>query len=123
MLVDLKRDALLRLKSAAGHLESVQRMVERDLYCVDVMKQVAAVQGALEGIQLILLRNHLATCVSDAVRRGMGDEIIDELLGALRYEKSLVNGRGGPASLDDPTPARAPVCSCHAVGADASGRP
>lgn len=121
MLVDLKRDALLRLKSAAGHLESVQRMVERDVYCVDLMKQVAAVQGALEGIQLILLRNHLATCVSDAVRRGMGDEIIDELLGALRYEKSLINGRGGPASLDDPTPARAPVCACHATGADASG--
>lgn len=115
MLPDLKRDAIQRLKSATGHLESVQRMVEQDVYCVDLMKQVAAVQGALEGVQLILLRNHLSTCVSDAVRRGMGDEIIDELLGALRYEKSLVNGRGGPASEQALSSTQVPVCTCHAM--------
>jgi DNA-binding FrmR family transcriptional regulator len=114
MLPDLKRDTLQRLRSAVGHLESVERMVAQDVYCVDLMKQVAAVQGALEGIQLILLRNHLSTCVSDAIRRGMGSEIIDELLGALRYEKSLVNGHGGPASLERPAVAHGPVCSCHA---------
>ncbi|MCL6595699.1 MAG: metal-sensitive transcriptional regulator [Firmicutes bacterium] len=114
MLPDLKRETLLRLRSAVGHLESVERMVEQDVYCVDLMKQVAAVQGALEGIQLILLRNHLSTCVSDAIRRGMGKEIIDELLGALRYEKSLVNGHGGPASLDKPAATGGPLCTCHA---------
>jgi len=113
MLPDLKRDTLLRLKSAGGHLESVRRMVEDDVYCVDLMKQVAAVQGALEGVQLVLLRNHLSTCVSDAVQRGMGGEVIDELLGALRYEKSLVNGRGGPATAAQEGASR-PVCTCHA---------
>lgn len=112
MLPDLKRDALMRLRSAAGHLESVERMVERDVYCIDLMKQVRAVQGALEGVQQVLLRNHLSTCVSDAVRRGMGDEIIDELLGALRYERSLVNGHGGPASIEAAV-ARPHACTCH----------
>lgn len=119
MLPDLKRDAQLRLKSAAGHLESVRRMVDEDVYCVDLMKQVAAVQGALEGVQHILLRNHLSTCVADAVRRGMGEEIIDELLGALRYEKSLVNGHGGPATgAETGTAIQGPVCSCHAAGTE-----
>lgn len=117
MIADLKREALMRLKSAAGHLESVRRMVEEDVYCVDLMKQVSAVQGALEGVQLVLLRNHLSTCVSDAVRTGMGEAIIDELLGALRYEKSLVNGHGGPAAaIDGATPA-ARVCMCHSPDA------
>lgn len=113
MLPDLKRDALLRLKSAAGHIESVRRMVESDVYCVDLMKQVAAVQGALEGVQLVLLKNHLSTCVSDAVRQGMGEGIIDELLGALRYEKSLLNGRGGPASAPPSGEGETHFCSCH----------
>jgi DNA-binding FrmR family transcriptional regulator len=121
MLPELRRDALLRLKSAAGHLESVQRMVAEDVYCVDIMKQVAAVQGALEGVQRVLLRNHLSTCVADAVRRGMGDAVIDELLGALAYEKSLVNGRGGPGTLGTGG-SSAPVCACHATGPSGEGR-
>ena len=113
MIPELKAELLLRLKSATGHLDSVRRMAENDTYCVDVMKQVAAVQGSLEAVQLILLRNHLSTCVSDAVRRGMGQEIIDELLGALRYEKSLINGHGGPASETAPKAGTSPVCSCN----------
>ncbi len=113
MLPDLKRDALLRLKSAAGHLDSVQRMVADDVYCVDIMKQVAAVQGALEGVQRVLLRNHLSTCVADAMGRGMGEEIIDELLGALAYERSLLNGHGGPASAGSGPRGSGPVCACH----------
>jgi DNA-binding FrmR family transcriptional regulator len=109
---DLKREAQLRLRSAAGHLESVRRMVDADVYCVDLMKQVAAVQGALEGVQHVLLRSHLSTCVADAVRRGMGEELIDELLGALRYDKSLVNGHGGPASLPEAGPGAAAPAAC-----------
>jgi CsoR family transcriptional regulator, copper-sensing transcriptional repressor len=118
VLPDLKRDALLRLKSAAGHLDSVQRMVADDVYCVDLMKQLSAVQGALEGVQKVLLRNHLATCVSDAVRRGMGDQVIDELLGALAYEPSLLNGHGGPGSVGVGVRSE-PVCTCHARASDA----
>lgn len=44
-------------------------------------------------MQQIFLRNHLSTCVSDAIQHGMGDEIIDELMGALKYNKSLTDGR------------------------------
>ena len=94
MLPRYKKDAALRLKVAAGHLEAVRRMVEHDAYCVDLMKQLSAVQATLEGVQQIFLRNHLSTCVSDAIQHGMGDEIIEELMEALKYNKSLTDGRG-----------------------------
>jgi DNA-binding FrmR family transcriptional regulator len=94
MLPQYKKEAALRLKVAAGHLEGVRRMVDNDEYCVDLMKQLAAVQGTLEGVQRILLRNHLSSCVATAIQNGMGEQIIEELMGALKYDKSLIDGRG-----------------------------
>jgi len=100
MKPEYKKEAALRLKVAAGHLESVRRMVDDETYCVDLMKQLSAVQSSLEKVQQIFLRNHLSTCVSDAIKDGMGEEIIDELMGALKFNKSLTDGRNGVA-LDD----------------------
>ena len=94
MLPQYKKEAALRLKVAAGHLEGVRRMVDNDEYCVDLMKQLAAVQGTLGRVQQILLRNHLSSCVSTAIKEGMGEQIIDELMGALKYDRSLIDGRG-----------------------------
>jgi CsoR family transcriptional regulator, copper-sensing transcriptional repressor len=106
MKPEYKREAALRLKVAAGHLESVRRMVDHDAYCVDLMKQLSAVQASLERVQQIFLRNHLSTCVSEAIREGMGEELIDELMGALKFNKSLTDGRHG-VPLDDTLPALA----------------
>ena len=105
MLPEYKKEAALRLKVAAGHLEGVRRMVEEDAYCVDLMKQLAAVQGTLERVQQIFLRNHLSSCVSIAIKNGMGEAIIDELMGALKYDTSLIDGRGAAAADVPPAPA------------------
>ena len=102
MLPEYKKEAELRLKVAAGHLEGVRRMVEQDAYCIDLMKQLSAVQGTLQRVQEAFLRNHLSSCVSDAIKNGMGDAVIDELMAALKYDTSLIDGRGGPG----PDPAR-----------------
>jgi DNA-binding FrmR family transcriptional regulator len=104
MLPEYKKEASLRLKVAAGHLEGVRRMVEQDVYCVDLMKQLAAVQGTLERVQQIFLRNHLSSCVSTAIKDGMGEAIIDELMGALKYDTSLIDGRGAVGVELLPTP-------------------
>jgi DNA-binding FrmR family transcriptional regulator len=124
MLPQYKKEAALRLKVAAGHLEGVRRMVDNDEYCVDLMKQLAAVQGTLEGVQRILLRNHLSSCVADAIAKGMGEQIIDELMGALKYDKSLIDGRGSLA-LDEVLGPDAPRQETndgdHAHAADAAG--
>jgi len=88
---------LNRLKTARGHLDAVVRMVEDEAYCPDVMKQLSAVQGSLERANRIVLRNHLETCVAAAMAAGRTDEIVDELMEALRYDKIAM----GPSAVPD----------------------
>ncbi len=63
-----KQDLNNRLKSVEGHIRGIQRMVDEDAYCMDVLKQVKAVQQALERVSAITLENHLNTCVVTAIR-------------------------------------------------------
>jgi DNA-binding FrmR family transcriptional regulator len=63
-----KLDMLARLKSAEGHLRGIQRMVEEDVYCVDIIKQTLAVQRAIDKVNALILENHLNTCVTTAIR-------------------------------------------------------
>lgn len=82
-----QRAVLNRLKTSRGHLDAVIRMVEQDGYCPDLMKQLSAVQGSLERASRVVLRNHLETCVAAAMAAGRGEEILDELMEALRYDR------------------------------------
>ena len=96
---DVHEKAVLnRLKTARGHLDAVIRMVEDDTYCPDLMKQLSAVQGSLERASRIVLRNHLETCVAAAMVAGRTDEIVEELMEALRYDRT-VTGPGPALSL------------------------
>src|SRR5215472_16345851 len=88
-----KREALLRLKTVRGHIDGVIGMVEDEVYCPDLMKQVAALQASLEKVNRVLLRNHLETCVSEAIRTGQGQEKITELMEALPYISGLTDLR------------------------------
>ena len=65
---DIKRNLSNRLKSVEGHIRGIERMVEDDAYCMDILKQVKAVQQALERVSAITLENHLNTCVATAIR-------------------------------------------------------
>jgi CsoR family transcriptional regulator, copper-sensing transcriptional repressor len=84
-----KHAALNRLKTVRGHLDGIIRMLEGDAYCVDVMKQISAVQSALERTNRVMLHNHLETCFSEAVLRGRGEAAIDELVTALKFSEAL----------------------------------
>jgi len=57
-----------RLRSVAGHVRGVERMVEDGTYCVDVMRQVLAVQRALDRVNAMVLEDHLEHCASTAIR-------------------------------------------------------
>lgn len=63
-----KKDVLNRLKSVEGHIRGIQRMVDEDAYCMEILKQVKAVQQALERVSALTLENHLNTCVVTAIR-------------------------------------------------------
>ena len=82
-----REDALLRLKSVRGHLEGVLRMLgDEDVYCVDVLKQIKAVQGGLGKISDKVLRSHVRDHVVTASERGDTEAIVDELMEALKYQ-------------------------------------
>ncbi|MFN7037509.1 MAG: metal-sensitive transcriptional regulator [Bellilinea sp.] len=61
-------NVLNRLKTAEGHLRGIQRMVEEDAYCIDIIRQIQAVQSALNKVSSMLLENHLNSCLITAVR-------------------------------------------------------
>ena len=92
-----KRDVANRLKSVEGHIRGIQRMVEEDAYCMDILKQVKAVQQALERVSALTLENHLHTCVTTALRSDNAveqerviDEIMDVLQGLNRDHQTTV---------------------------------
>ena len=84
-----KQGALNRLKTVRGHLDAVISMVDEERYCPEVMKQVSALQSSLEKVNRILLQNHIETCVPEAVADGRAEEIVDELMEALRYTSAV----------------------------------
>jgi CsoR family transcriptional regulator, copper-sensing transcriptional repressor len=67
-----------RLRRIEGQVRGLQRMVDEDRYCIDVLEQVSAATGALQSVALQLLNDHLAHCVADAVKNG-GDEATAKL--------------------------------------------
>jgi DNA-binding FrmR family transcriptional regulator len=66
--MDGREEVLNRTRNVIGHLEGVAKMIERDAYCVDVIRQMQAVQASLNKISALVLENHLHSCVTTAVR-------------------------------------------------------
>lgn len=69
-----------RLKRVEGQVRGLQKMIEEDRYCVDVLVQMSAINAALKKVGYSLMERHTKTCVSDAVRQGEGEEQIQELM-------------------------------------------
>jgi DNA-binding FrmR family transcriptional regulator len=78
-----------RLRRIEGQVRGILRMVEEDRYCIDVLTQVSAVRAALESVALLLLSDHVDSCLADAIRGGDGEEKVRELTAAIeRFVKS-----------------------------------
>ena len=81
-----REDTRRRLLSIKGHVEGILRMLDDDtVYCVDALKQIKAVTGALDKVGALVLRSHLRDHVVTAQQRGDVDEIVDELMEVLKY--------------------------------------
>ena len=68
MAEEYRRGIINRLKSIEGHVRGVQRMVDEDAYCIDILNQNLAVQRALEKVNSLILERHLQTCVTTAIK-------------------------------------------------------
>ena len=75
MIQIYKKNLLHRLKIAKGHLDKVIEMVEKEVYCLDIIQQTRAVESALKKVDQMLLENHLKTCVREAI---VTDKNVDE---------------------------------------------
>jgi CsoR family transcriptional regulator, copper-sensing transcriptional repressor len=82
----IKASNLRRLRRIEGQVRGLQRMVEGDRYCADILTQVSSTQEALRAVARALMRNHLAHCAAHAIRTGSTEErqtMYDELLGMI----------------------------------------
>jgi DNA-binding FrmR family transcriptional regulator len=78
-----KDDYLARLRKIEGQVRGLQRMVDDDRYCIDILTQLSSVTAALQAVAIGLVDEHLRTCVLDAASNGSRDEKLAEAMGAV----------------------------------------
>jgi len=80
-----EKDVLInRIRRIEGQARGIERMIEDDRYCIEIVQQLTALSSAADEIALIVLQNHIEGCVTDAIRGQKGEESIQELMRALR---------------------------------------
>lgn len=83
----IKKKALRRLKILEGQVRGLQRMVEEEKYCIDILTQTSAVKEALSGIEDLILENHLSTHVIEQVKAGKGTQPTKEIMEIYKLAK------------------------------------
>lgn len=84
-----KADVINRLKTARGHIDHVLTMVEGDAYVLDLLRQVAAVRGALDATTRVALQHYFERVFANAVRAGDIEPAVDELMSALAFLRQI----------------------------------
>ena len=72
-----------RLRRIEGQVRGIQRMVEEDQYCIDILTQVNSAASALKSVGMGLLDDHVRHCITESIEQGTGAEKVEELIGAL----------------------------------------
>ncbi|MGZ5212297.1 MAG: metal-sensitive transcriptional regulator [Actinomycetota bacterium] len=78
-----KKDLQDRLRRIEGQVRGLQRMVEEDTYCIDILTQLNSVNAALKAVGMGLLDAHVRHCVRESIEQGQGDEKVEELMAAV----------------------------------------
>ena len=84
---DIKQKAVRRLKIIEGQIRGLQKMVEDDNYCIDIITQASAVKEALSGVEDLLLENHLSTHVVEQIKSGEEAHATDEILKVYKLKR------------------------------------
>ncbi|GAW92691.1 metal-sensitive transcriptional regulator [Calderihabitans maritimus] len=78
-----KEELLKRLRKIEGQVKGIQRMIEEDKYCVDILIQIAAVRAAINKVGTIIFEHHTRGCLKSAIQNNNLDEMIEELINVL----------------------------------------
>jgi len=81
---NVKKPMVSRLKRIEGQVRGIQKMIEEDRYCVDILIQINAVNAALKQVGFSILENHASHCVLHAVESGEGEESVKELIDVVK---------------------------------------
>lgn len=87
-----KGKVIKRLKSIEGHIRGIQKMVEEDKYCIDIIRQTLAVKSAVDKLNALLLKGHLEGCVTKAItsnKQTDREKVIKELLEIFETEGKI----------------------------------
>ena len=79
-----KPSILTRIRRIKGQAEGVERMIEEERYCIDIVQQLTALASAAKELSLIILQSHIEGCVADAIKEEHGEYYINELIKTLR---------------------------------------
>ena len=88
-----KKDLLDRLRRIEGQVRGLQRMVDEDQYCIDILTQVNSASAALRAVGMGLLDDHARHCVKESIQTGSADEKIEELMVAVARFAGEVSSR------------------------------
>lgn len=89
MKQEAKKKALRRLRIIKGQLNGLEKMIEGDKYCIDIITQSSAVKQALSGIEDLILENHLATHAKEQLKTGRHDKLAAEILKVYKLSKKI----------------------------------
>ncbi len=87
MTEDVRKKAVQRLRIISGQVKGLERMVNEDKYCVDIIHQSLAVKEALSSFENLMLENHLATHVIEQIRKGKDKKAIEEILSVYKISR------------------------------------
>jgi DNA-binding FrmR family transcriptional regulator len=79
----VQAESIERLKKIEGQVRGVAKMVENEKYCIDIINQIAAAKNALDGVARIIMKQHVESCVTQAIMEGKAEEKIEELITAV----------------------------------------
>jgi DNA-binding FrmR family transcriptional regulator len=92
-----KRDLVTRLRRIEGQARGIQRLVDEEAYCLDVLQQVEAMTAAADQVALLLVEDHIDGCLSHAIETGQGKPYVDEVMAVVRRTMGRRAPRRPPA--------------------------
>ncbi len=92
-----RKDLVTRLRRIEGQARGIQRLVQEEAYCLDVLQQVEALTAAADQVALLLLEDHIDGCLAHAIESGQGQPYVDEVMAVVRRAM----GRRGPRRRAD----------------------
>ncbi len=93
-----RRELLNRLRRIEGQVRGIQRLVDEEAYCLDILQQVEAMTAAADQVAMLVLEDHIAGCLTHAVESGQGQPYVDEVMAVVRRTV----GRRAPKRREPP---------------------